>query len=88
MATKLKIKAIYDNEGKNADRYTVYYNAIEKREGTNIFYSCLGMDDKPSHPQGIGMHSSGVLGRHNGKRIKFNQLPLECQRAVNQDLNN
>lgn len=88
MATKLKVKAIYDNEGKSADRYTVYYNAVEKKDDKNIFYACIGMDDKPFHPQGIGMHSSGVLGRHNGKRIKFNQLPLDCQKAVNQDLNN
>jgi hypothetical protein len=86
MAKKLKVKAIYDNGGKTADRYTVYYNAIEKKEGKNIFYACLGMDDKPFHPQGIGLHSSGVLGRHNGKRIQIDQLPLDCQKAITQDL--
>jgi hypothetical protein len=76
------IKAIYDNGGKTADRYTVYYN-IEEKEN---WFSCLGMDGKPFHPQGIGMHSSGMLGEHNGKRITFDQLPEDCQKAVLQDL--
>jgi hypothetical protein len=96
----LKVIAVYDNNGASLDRYTVYYNAIEKRvpqngSGTckgaakqryNNFYMCLGMNAAPFHPQGIGMHSSGMLGRHNGKRIRLEDLPEDCQQAVRNDL--
>lgn len=76
------IKAIYDNGGKTADRYTVYYDA----EPRGKMYQCLGMDDRPFHPQGFGQHSSGMLGAHNGKRITFDALPDDCQHAVLRDL--
>jgi hypothetical protein len=79
---QMKIKAIYDNGGKTLDRYTVYYDEKEK----SGMYTCLGMSERPFHPQGFGQHSSGQLGRHNGKRIKFEALPAQCQRAVKQDL--
>jgi hypothetical protein len=82
----MKIRAIYDNGGKTVDRYTVYFDIIEKQQSGIIFYSCLGMSEKPFHPCGICQHSSGQLGRHNGKRIELKDLPLDCQKAVYQDL--
>lgn len=83
----MKILRIYDNGGKTADRYTVYYDVPETKGGTvKNWYTCIGMDDKPFHPQGIGMHASGMLGRHNGKTITIDQLPFDCQKAVYQDL--
>jgi hypothetical protein len=82
----MKIKAIYDNGGKTLDRYTVYYDYVEQVKEGQKLYACLGMNAAPFHPQGIGMHASGQLGRHNGKRIKFEALPTDCQRAVNNDL--
>lgn len=81
----MRILAIYDNGGKTADRYTVYFDIPEKIQDGKQWYQCLGMDNSPFHPQGIGMHSSGQLGRHNGKRIAFKELPFDCQRAVMQD---
>jgi hypothetical protein len=81
----MKILSIYDNGGKTLDRYTVYYDSVE-RQGPPRFYACLGMNAAPFHPQGIGMHASGQLGRHNGKRIKFEDLPRDCQQAVKNDL--
>lgn len=83
---KIKVIAIYDNGGKTADRYTVYYNIVESIRNGNNLYACLGMSEHPFHPQGIGMHSSGRLGRHNGRRIPFDKLPTDCQKAVLQDL--
>lgn len=81
---KLKIKAIYDNGGKTLDRYTVYYNNSWYNKYNNKTWDCLGMNSDPFH--GIGTHGSGMLGRHNGKRIAFEDLPEECQKAVKQDL--
>ena len=85
-AAPLKIIAIYDNGGKTLDRYTVYYNFVEGVVEGHKLYACLNMNEAHFHPQGIGMHSSGQLGRHNGKRIKLEDLPLDCQQAVKNDL--
>lgn len=78
----MKIIAVYDNEGATLDRYTVYYD-VEEKPGFN---ACLGMNAAPFHPQGIGMHGSGQLGDHNGKRIYFEELPEDCQIAAARDL--
>jgi hypothetical protein len=82
----MKILAIYDNGGKTFDQYTAYFDFIEKEQQGKKFYSCLGMSGNPFHPQGFCQHSSGMLGKHNGKRITFDQLPADCQKAVNEDL--
>ena len=82
----MKVKAIYDNGGKTFDRYTVVYNEIEQHRTEGNLYSCLGMSTMPFDPQGFGQHSSAQMGSHLGKRIKFDDLPKDCQRAVNQDL--
>ena len=75
------ILAIYDNGGKTVDRYTVYYN---EREGA--FYCGRGMSESPFHPQGFGLYISGSLGRHNGRKILFEDLPADCQKLVISDL--
>lgn len=87
------IKAVYD-DGKSIDRYTVYYSRRSDWgivRGTHSFqmnlYPCVGMNCAPFHPQGFGQHGSGCLGRHNGKRIRFEDLPADCQKLVMQDLN-
>ena len=82
----MKVKAVYDNGGKTMDRYTVYYDVEENVPGQPKRWMCLGMNAAPFHPQGIGMHGSGVLGRHNGKRVRLEDLPVDCQQAVKNDL--
>lgn len=81
----MKISRIrcYDNGGKTLDRYTVVY--LDQPEGNGMF-ACVGMSEDPFHPQGIGQHSSAMIGRHLGERIAFCKLPEKCQRLVNQDL--
>ena len=74
----------YDNGGKTFDRYTVIYmNDPEYKPGT---FSCVGMSEHPFHAQGFGQHSSAMPGRHLGRRIKFEELPPDCQKLVKQDL--
>ena len=84
----MKIHSIYDNGGESADRYTVYYTGrgALSHESRGTFRACLGMSENPFHPQGVGMHGTGTPGRHNGRRISFDQLPPDCRRAVMQDL--
>ena len=78
----MKIKAIYDNGGETFDRFTVYYS--ERDHGR--FYRGRGMSAHPCHPQGFGQCISGMLGKHNGRRIQFEELPVDCQRLVESDL--
>lgn len=82
----------YDNGGKTADRYTVYFLQPEIVRGQR-FYSYLAMSACPFHPQGIGQHgeTAGPVPRAKyvrniGRRIEFSELPADCQRAVIQDL--
>ena len=79
----MKNVRIYDNGGKTADRFTAVY--MNQPEGRGLF-GARGMCERPFHPQGIGMYIAAAPGRHLGKRITFEQLPTDCQKAVRQDL--
>lgn len=72
------IHSVYDNGGETCDRYTVFTAETEP----NGLRQCLGMSDKPTHPQGFSQFSSGTPGRHCGKRIAFSDLPLNIQQHV------
>ncbi len=86
----------YDNGGHErpngtADRYTVVYtgNYAGKTKG---WHDYVGMSGAPFHPQGIGMHGQTEHQPcdrpsygHLGKKIKFTDLPIDCQKLVMQD---
>ncbi len=74
---------IYDNGGKTFDRYTVVY--MDCPEGRGL-YGARGMSAHPFHPQGFGMCCTAMPGRHLGRRIAFEQLPVDCQKLVQQDI--
>ena len=54
---------VFDNGGKTADRYTVFFGgSLLVRKGNyagpslvNLYVPYLGMSENPSHPQGVGM---------------------------------
>lgn len=80
----MKNLKIYDNGGETLDRYTaVYMDQPEYQPGT--FYA-RGMSENPFHPQGFGQGCIAMPGRHLGKKIKFEQLPKDCQKLILQDL--
>lgn len=66
------------------DRYTVVY--LDHKERGRGTYSARAMSARPFHPQGFGQMTTAMLGRHLGKRIKFEDLPEDCQKVVKQDL--
>jgi hypothetical protein len=79
----MKIHSIYDAP-EYADRYTVYLKGrgsldVQDRKRVRM---CLGMSGQPRHPQGICMHGTGVVGRHNGRKIGLADLPIECQKVL------
>jgi hypothetical protein len=89
----VKIHSVYDNGGETFDRYAVYYKgrgSLEHPqivEGRVLRYRALrGMSENPFHPQGFGQWCHGMPGKHNGKRIAFQDLPADCQRLVARDL--
>jgi hypothetical protein len=90
---------VYDNGGETIDRYTAVFTG-RYTHNTEGEHWVLGMNAAPFHPQGFGQHSGypyiidnvdgkwpPALGRRNhlGKRIRFEDLPQDCQRAVMQD---
>lgn len=68
---------IWDNDGKTADRYTIFFDESD---------DCVGSSSSPFHPQGFWQHTSGQRGEHLGKRVEFEQLPDDVQRAIRQEL--
>lgn len=79
----------YDNQGETSDRYTVVFTGHFAGRGGRCHY--VGMGGNPFHPQGFYQHGEHdqVIDRpaysHLGKKIKFMDLPEDCQRAVIQD---
>ncbi len=74
---------IYDNGGKTFDRYTAVYMNVPEGPG---LYACRGMSAHPNHPQGFGLWSSAMPGRHLGRRIKLEELPEDCQKVILADV--
>ena len=74
----------YDNGGETVDRYTVVYLDYPEKEPAT--FSAVGMSGQPFHPQGFGQHCAAMPGKHLGKRIKFSDLPKDCQTLVKSDL--
>ena len=93
-ATKVRI---YDNGGETVDRYTVVfagnYNNIGKKRGelNQNWHPVIGMSGAPFHPQGFCQHMTypNMIDRptygHLGRKIKFEDLPEDCQKVVVRD---
>jgi hypothetical protein len=87
---------VYDNRGETLDRYTVLFTGRYASKTGGEHWG-LSMNAAPFHPQGIGCHfgcreivdSLGgkwppKIGKRNhlGVRIRFEDLPADCQKAV------
>lgn len=92
-----KLARFYDDGGP-IDRYTAAYLAQQSKAGGRHWFMYRGMSAHPFHPQGFGCSGESAgspvdypvarLGRRNhlGKRIRFADLPPDCQKLVVQDL--
>lgn len=80
----------YDNNGETADRYTVIFTGRYTYKTGGAFWN-LAMSANPFDPQGIGQHgeSEDIIDypsyKHLGKKIKFENLPEDCQKLVLSD---
>jgi hypothetical protein len=83
--------SVWDDGEKFADRFTVVYLDDTDERGKVPY---LAMGATPFHPQGFGQHGEMEIddvsykGRDGAfkKRIRFDELPPDCQRAVLNDL--
>lgn len=85
---KRKTCRIYDFGDTVADRYTIAFRGYRAHNGL-ISYPYLASGDAPFHPQGFGQHGESevfVTGRHLGKRVDFESLPLDVQRFIIQSI--
>lgn len=80
-----KFVRCYDNGGETFDRFMVIFS--KKKIGDEFMY--LGMSSDPTHPQGFGQHgftkfqpADRPAYSHLGKKIKFEDLPEDCQKVV------
>lgn len=76
----MKIIAIYDNGGETMDRYTIVFNTYHNWQET--LRECLALSNDPNSPQGFSQWSSCQVGKHLGKKLKFEQLPEHIQKHV------
>jgi len=81
----------YDNGGRSIDRYTVIFTGHYTHKTGHAFWY-LAMNSEPFHPLGFGQHGESnytPIDRprysHLGKKIKFEDLPEDCQKLVKQD---
>jgi hypothetical protein len=77
---------IYDSQ-QYADRYTVCFRAVKVAD--KLWYPYLAMGATPFHPQGFCQHGDSpykIDGKHLGKRISFDDLPLDCKKIIEQEL--
>lgn len=82
----MKNLRIYDNGGNSIDRYTAVF--MDRDYNSDLYGSrlkeCLAFNGSPFH--GFGQHGAAQVGRHLGKRIKFDELNKECQRFITDNL--
>lgn len=77
----------YDNNGETIDRYTVVYTGRYTHKTNGEFWD-VGMSSQPYNFYGFGQHgfSDYPIDRssysHLGKKIKFDDLPEDCQKLV------
>jgi hypothetical protein len=92
---KRKVCRIFDagyGDDKPMDRYTIAFkgyipNAKDGYRGLGygVVYPYLASSENPFHPQGFGQHGESrqfLTGKHLGKRIAFETLPVDVQTFI------
>ena len=70
------------------DRYTIAFKGYSLAGG-GMVYPYLASSDNPFHPQGFGQYGESSIfltGRHLGKRVRFEDIPLAVQRFIENNI--
>ena len=81
---KRKVCRIFDNGGASVDRYTIAFKGY-RMAGRGMVYPYLASSSHPFHPQGFGQHGESrefLTGKHLGKRVAFDTLPVDVQKFI------
>lgn len=79
----MKIIGVYDNGGETFDRYTIVLDSFQNETLEKFkMYECLGLSSNPGDPQGFSQWTTCQMGRHLGKKLKFEELPENVQKHV------
>ena len=88
---KPKVK-VFDNNGKTFDRFTIIdLTPLPDNQGKKILsgeetFIYVGSSHNPRSPQGFWQHGEikkSDIGKHLGKIIPFESLPIEVQNTWN-----
>jgi hypothetical protein len=77
-----EIKSIWDNKGDTIDRYTIVFKRGEFFPTTEEFLPSLSLSDDPESPQGVSASGNAIEGKHLGKKIKWEQLPINIRQHI------
>lgn len=79
---------IFDYGDTVADRYTIAFRAFQPA-GSGRIYPYLASGPSPFHPLGFGQYNESdvfLTGKHLGKRVRFEALPVEVQEFIMQTI--
>ena len=85
---KRKVCRIYDAGSGVCDRYTIAFKGY-RAEGYGMVYTYLASSDHPFHPQGFGQYGESeffLAGKHLGKRVDFEALPVDVKKFILQSI--
>jgi hypothetical protein len=85
---KRKVCRIYDAGGTVCDKFTIAFKGY-RAKGYGMVYPYLASSENPFHPQGFGMHGESrdfLTGKHLGKRVNFDSLPVDVQKFILQSI--
>jgi hypothetical protein len=72
---------VYDNQGKTIDRFCV----VLGRRGYGLepgLHPCFCLSTDPDSPLGVSQSGSCRVGRHLGRRIRWEELPVEIRKHM------
>jgi len=76
----LKIIAVYDNEGRSLDRYTIVTNnRVSRKHKGKYTYDALSASE---NGLGVFMWVQCIRGLHLGKKIQLTDLSKELQDKI------
>ena len=70
--------AVYDNNGKTLDRYSVLLNQWYTDRSQLV--ECLALSDNPTHPMGFSQFTNAARGPHLGRKVTWASLPADVRR--------
>ncbi len=87
MADKIRVKAVFDNGGVTADRYTVVTTSSMRMFLGPLEWESFTFSSDCHLPNGVNLYVPVTLPNAAlGKKIRFSQLPKQVQKCARRRL--